>query len=91
MISEAQVEYMLQLVDASLGAGKPLAPSHAATDRFNQALRTAMTGTVWQTGCKSWYFDKNGNVQLWPWSFEQFIEDMKSPDLADFEWEERTA
>ena len=91
MISEAQVEYMLQLVDAALRAGKPIAPSYAATDRFNQSLRAAMKGTVWQTGCKSWYFDKNGNVQLWPWSFEQFVEDMKKPELADFEMREPAA
>jgi cation diffusion facilitator CzcD-associated flavoprotein CzcO len=91
MISEMQVEYMLQLIEAAVRAGKPVAPSHAATDRFNAAIRNAMKGTVWQSGCKSWYFDKNGNVQLWPWSFEQFVEDMKQPDLADFEWSERVA
>ncbi|MGE0153557.1 MAG: flavin-containing monooxygenase [Reyranellaceae bacterium] len=85
MISEMQVDYMLQLVDAARAAGRPIAPSHAATDRFNAAIRSAMQGTVWQSGCKSWYFDKNGNVQLWPWSFEQFVEDMKKPDLRDFE------
>jgi cation diffusion facilitator CzcD-associated flavoprotein CzcO len=91
MISEMQVDYMLQLIDAALREGKPIAPSHDATDRFNAALRGAMKGTVWQTGCKSWYFDKNRNVQLWPWSFEQFVEDMKRPDLADFELVERSA
>lgn len=86
MISEMQVDYILQLIDAALREGRPIAPSHAATDRFNDALRREMKGTVWQTGCKSWYFDKNGNVQLWPWSFEQFVDDMKRPDLGDFEW-----
>lgn len=85
MISEMQVDYVMQLVDASLREGKAIVPSHAATDRFNAALRNAMSGTVWQSGCKSWYFDKNGNVQLWPWSFEQFVEDMRKPRLADFE------
>jgi cation diffusion facilitator CzcD-associated flavoprotein CzcO len=85
MISEMQVDYVMQLVDASLREGKAIVPSHAATDRFNAALRSAMNGTVWQSGCKSWYFDKNGNVQLWPWSFEQFVEDMRRPELADFE------
>lgn len=85
MISEMQVDYMMQLIDKALQAGKAIAPTAAATDRFNDALRGAMQGTVWQSGCKSWYFDKNGNVQLWPWSFEQFVEDMRQPDLRDFE------
>jgi len=85
MVSELQIDYILQLVDAALEKRAAIAPSEAATDRFNASLRGAMTGTVWQSGCKSWYFDKNGNVQLWPWSFEQFVEDMRKPELADFE------
>lgn len=85
MISEMQVDYAMQLVDAALQEGAAIAPTAEAADRFNAALRQAMHGTVWQSGCKSWYFDKNGNVQLWPWSFEQFVEDMRQPDLHDFE------
>jgi cation diffusion facilitator CzcD-associated flavoprotein CzcO len=91
MVSELQIDYILQLVDAALEKRAAIAPSDVATDRFNASLRGAMTGTVWQSGCKSWYFDKNGNVQLWPWSFEQFVADMKRPDLADFEWSQPAA
>lgn len=85
MVSELQISYILQLVDAAIEKQAAIAPTTEATDRFNADLRGAMNGTVWQSGCKSWYFDKNGNVQLWPWSFEQFVDDMRRPDLADFE------
>jgi cation diffusion facilitator CzcD-associated flavoprotein CzcO len=37
-------------------------------DRFDRELRAALAGTVWHTGCTSWYVDENGNdPSQWPW------------------------
>ncbi len=34
---------------------------------FNAELQRRMKGTVWSTGCKSWYLDQDGrNYTLWP-------------------------
>lgn len=34
---------------------------------FNADLQRRMKGTVWSSGCKSWYLDKDGkNFTLWP-------------------------
>ncbi|MCA0245509.1 MAG: NAD(P)/FAD-dependent oxidoreductase [Proteobacteria bacterium] len=86
LISELQLAYVLQLVGLVLdGKCHAVAPSQAATRRFNEALREAMKGTVWVTGCKSWYLDRNGNPALWPWSFDRFRAEMHAPDLADFD------
>ena len=86
LISELQLAYVLQLIDLVLqGQCHAVAPSKAATQRFNAALREAMKGTVWVTGCRSWYLDRNGNPALWPWSFERFRTEMRAPDLADFD------
>jgi cation diffusion facilitator CzcD-associated flavoprotein CzcO len=39
-----------------------------AAEQFDRALRAASAGTVWQSGCTSWYLDDEGNnVSLWPW------------------------
>jgi cation diffusion facilitator CzcD-associated flavoprotein CzcO len=39
-----------------------------AADEFDRELRTALNGTVWHTGCTSWYLDENGNdPNQWPW------------------------
>lgn len=84
-ISELQIAYILQLVDqVRSGPCRTIAPRADATRQFNDALREAMKGTVWVTGCRSWYLDKNGNPALWPWSFDRFRDEMRSPDLADF-------
>ena len=40
-------------------------------DRFNEAVDRQLQGTVWNTGCASWYLDDTGrNATLWPdWTF----------------------
>lgn len=86
MISEIQLAYIMQLVDLVLnGSCAAVAPKAEATARFNQALRDAMGGTVWASGCRSWYLDKNGNPALWPWTFDRFREEMQAPNLQDFD------
>jgi cation diffusion facilitator CzcD-associated flavoprotein CzcO len=42
-----------------------------AAERFNQELERRHEGTVWTTGCSSWYLDHTGrNATLWPdWTF----------------------
>jgi hypothetical protein len=43
--------------------------------RFNADVQRRMKGTVWNTGCTSWYQDAKGNnPTLWPdwtWRFRQ--------------------
>ena len=86
LISEMQLDYVLQLVDLLLAGGvREIAPSRAATRRFNDAIQAAMVDTVWVSGCHSWYLDRNGKPAMWPWTFERFAEEMKHPDLAEFE------
>ena len=44
-------------------------------ERYNAEIQQRMAGTVWSTGCKSWYLDSEGrNPTLWPdwtWRFRQ--------------------
>lgn len=85
MISEMQFDYIMQLIAHTAEIDKKaVEPTADATQAFNQAVKDAMQGTVWVTGCQSWYLDKNGNPTLWPWTFERFQEEMKEPDYADF-------
>jgi len=86
LISELQVDYIIQLIDLVRdGACREIEPKKDATDRFNADIKEAMKGTVWVSGCKSWYIDKHGNPALWPWSFNKFVDDMKTPVLKEYE------
>jgi len=39
-----------------------------AAERFDHELRDALAGTVWHSGCTSWYVDENGeDPNNWPW------------------------
>jgi len=44
-------------------------------ERYNRDVQRRMNGTVWSTGCKSWYLDEQGNnPTLWPdwtWRFRR--------------------
>ena len=86
LIAEMQVNYILQLIEhIRKRECRALAPRSEATRAFNAAVREAMKQTVWVSGCRSWYLDKNGTPVTWPWSFERFQEDMREPNLDEFE------
>ena len=54
--------------------------------RTYEARRTeAAKRTVFASGCSSWYLDKDGVPQVWPWSYDYFREVMAKPDLRDYE------
>lgn len=85
MVSELQLDYIMQLVNLiQTGQIDEIEPKQDVTDRYNQSIRDAMEGTVWVSGCRSWYLDQNGNPATWPWTIERYIEEMSKPDLADF-------
>jgi hypothetical protein len=46
-----------------------------AVAAFNEGIEEQLDGTVWNTGCASWYLDDTGrNATLWPdwtWRFRQ--------------------
>lgn len=68
-IMESQMIYLLQYIDAieKLPANAALDLKQEIQDKHNEELQKQFTGTVWASGCKSWYLDRNGkNVTLYP-------------------------
>ncbi len=55
-----------------------------ATTRFNDDVRTAMTPTVWNTGCNSWYRTDGGTVDLWPYDRATMVAMLGTPVEGDF-------
>ena len=50
-----------------------IAVRREAAERFDRELREALAGTVWHTGCTSWYVDANGNdPSQWPWLWSTY-------------------
>jgi cation diffusion facilitator CzcD-associated flavoprotein CzcO len=54
------------------GAGRIEVRGETA-ESFDRELRAALAGTVWHSGCTSWYVDENGNdPSQWPWLWSTY-------------------
>lgn len=68
-IMESQMAYLMQYIEAieKLPANAAVDVKQDIQDKHNEELQKQFAGTVWSSGCKSWYLDKNGkNVTLYP-------------------------
>ncbi len=85
-IAEAQWDYADQLIDLiRQGECTAVAPSMAALEDYEARRFEAAKRTVFASGCNSWYLDKDGVPQVWPWSYDYFREVMARPNLGDYE------
>jgi cation diffusion facilitator CzcD-associated flavoprotein CzcO len=85
-VAELQFGYILQLVErVRSGACDEVSASWEAMRRFDADRKEAAKTTIWKTGCKSWYLDRNGVPMAWPWTFDRFVEEMRGPRLADYD------
>jgi cation diffusion facilitator CzcD-associated flavoprotein CzcO len=85
-ISEYQLDYLIACLDEMKRARlDALAPTEAAFEAYNAEIRAALPRTIWVTGgCKSWYLDKTGLPNLYPWAPSRFREEMRRPDFAEY-------
>lgn len=67
---ESQLRYVAAAMDATDREGVTALEVRAAAQReFADEMRRRSTGTVWTTGCRSWYLDRDAvNRSLWPGS-----------------------
>jgi cation diffusion facilitator CzcD-associated flavoprotein CzcO len=67
---EAQVKFILAAIrstEAKPHASISVTPS--AHQGYNQAVQLALKKTVWNSGCSSYFIDRNGNNSTnWPWT-----------------------
>jgi len=85
-VAETQAKYVMRWIELwRQGRVATMAPTAEATARFNEELRGALPGTVWVTGCQSWYLDEHGTPELWPWSQARHRDTLREPVLEEFE------
>ncbi|MDO8287985.1 MAG: NAD(P)/FAD-dependent oxidoreductase [Parvibaculum sp.] len=83
--AELQFGYALKLIETlRTGNVRELSPKPEALRAFNDAVKAKMPDTVWASGCKSWYINKDGHVASWPWTFDKFKRDMTEPVMEDY-------
>jgi cation diffusion facilitator CzcD-associated flavoprotein CzcO len=84
-VAEMQLGYVMQLLEP-LRAGRfsEIEPTMTALESFEAERRAAAAGTVWVTGCQSWYLGDDGIPAGWTMSYERFRQAMAAPNPADF-------
>ena len=85
-VSEYQVDYVISMLDRMKTDGlTAVAASESAYDEYNAAMNKAIKKTVWVTGgCTSWYMDKDGRPNLYPWLPTRYLREMHRPDYSEY-------
>ena len=85
-ISEHQVDYVISMLDRMKQDGlAAIAARESAYAAYNDAMNDAVKKTVWATGgCDSWYIDKTGAPNLYPWMPNRYLYDMHNPDFSEY-------
>lgn len=65
---EAEMRYVMDALAKMSINGIPVLEVRRGVElAFNRKIQSRLSGTVWASGCKSWYLDENGrNTTLWP-------------------------
>ncbi len=71
---EAGVNHVLAaLGELEQSQARRIEVARRTAEAFDLELRAALAGTVWHTGCTSWYVDENGNdPNQWPWLWSTY-------------------
>jgi cation diffusion facilitator CzcD-associated flavoprotein CzcO len=84
---ESQIAYVLGALRSIRERGAHAIEVRADVERaYNEGIDRRLDGTVWNTGCASWYLDDTGrNATLWPdWTF-RFRRRTSRFDAASYE------
>ena len=84
-VAERQMAYVLQVMGRLDDDTVGVMPTTTATAAFEAERREAALGTIWMSGCDSWYLDATGVPASWTFSYERFVDEMRAPDPAAFE------
>jgi cation diffusion facilitator CzcD-associated flavoprotein CzcO len=85
---EAQVRYVLDCMRELHRRGADwLDVRPQVQRRYNERLQAALDGTVWTSGCTSWYQQADGrNFTIWPWSTVRYWLATRRVAAADYEF-----
>jgi cation diffusion facilitator CzcD-associated flavoprotein CzcO len=64
---ESQLNYIVKTIKVALLRDARIEPTVDAARTWTQGLQEKLPGTVWGTGCSSWYLNEQGkNTTIWP-------------------------
>ena len=85
---EAQLDHVVAVLAASRARGVEVVEARPeALDRFDRVVQDGLKGTVWASGCKSWYQQPDGrNFSIWPFATWRYWLAARSLVAEDYTW-----
>jgi cation diffusion facilitator CzcD-associated flavoprotein CzcO len=84
MIEQA-ANLILQCIEAA-GRDGLIAPREEAMRAYDREIQAALAGTVWASGCKSWYKRADGRITiLYPWDARTYRRRHRNMKIKDFQ------
>ena len=84
-IVEAQVDYLMQLINRIAKDDVQLSPSEEVSRAWLEGVRELARNSLWGTGgCQSWYLDKTGTPTLNPITLTELKQQIARPNYDDF-------
>jgi cation diffusion facilitator CzcD-associated flavoprotein CzcO len=89
---ESQANYIIDAVKKMLKQDlKSIEVRKNVQDKFNEEIQQKLVGTIWMSGCKSWYLNENGkNYTVWPGFTLEFRNRTKQINMEDYIREKNT-
>jgi cation diffusion facilitator CzcD-associated flavoprotein CzcO len=85
-VAGSQADHILRWIQRwRRGEFDTVEPTPSATETFNAALRAAMPRTVSTTGCDSWYLNKDGIPEVWPFTPAEHRDMLAKTDSAQYD------
>ena len=85
-VAERQWQFVGQLVgELANGECDEICASAEAMTAYEERRIERAKGTIFASGCSSWYLDAEGVPMTWPWSYKAFAEAMAEPVLSDMD------
>lgn len=82
---ESQVAHVMEHVKLLRSGAHTVEVREEVQREYNDALQAKLQGTVWQSGCKSWYLREDGrNATLWPGFTFEFRQKTRRLDPSAF-------
>jgi cation diffusion facilitator CzcD-associated flavoprotein CzcO len=64
---ESQLNYVTKAISVALATNSLIEPKEHIAARWTRDVQGKLSGTVWDTGCSSWYLNEAGeNTTIWP-------------------------
>jgi len=85
---ENQVEYVVKCIKTMDEKGAKYLDIKATEQvSFNEGLQGRLKGTVWTSGCQSWYQQADGkNFVIWPGTTLRYQRELRNIDYGVYDW-----